>query len=141
MKSGRKIFGFLSHPKTQLKYSFGFALFVSSTLLLLNFIFVRFFILQNLSSDNGSIKNLENISEKLPVYSSILIFLICFALVLLFMLFITHRFLGPAINIERVLGELHAGNYSSNLVLRDEDELKSLADKVNQLKQELKRKL
>ncbi len=141
MKSTRKVFGFLSHPKIQLKYGFGFALFVSSTTMLINFIFVRYFILQNLSSDYGSVKNLDVILEKLPLYSSLLIFLICFFSVFFCLLFITHRFIGPAITIERVLGELHTGNYSNTIVLRNEDELKSIAEKVNQLSQELQRKL
>ena len=48
-------------------------------------------------------------------------------------IFVTHRLVGPAFHIQRVLGEFAAGRYVTRVVLRRRDRLKELEAAVNAL--------
>ena len=47
--------------------------------------------------------------------------------------FVTHRLVGPAFHIQRILGEFAAGRYATRVVLRRRDRLKELEAAVNAL--------
>lgn len=47
--------------------------------------------------------------------------------------FVTHRLVGPAFHIQRILGEFAAGRYTTRVVLRRRDRLKELEAAVNAL--------
>lgn len=47
--------------------------------------------------------------------------------------FVTHRLVGPAFHIQRILGEFAAGRYAARVVLRRKDRLKELEAAVNAL--------
>jgi HAMP domain-containing protein len=48
-------------------------------------------------------------------------------------IFVTHRLVGPAFHIQRILGEFAAGRYATRVVLRRRDRLKELEAAVNAL--------
>lgn len=48
-------------------------------------------------------------------------------------IFVTHRLVGPAFHIQRILGEFAAGRYATRVVLRRRDRLKELEATVNAL--------
>ena len=54
-------------------------------------------------------------------------------LVALHSIFVTHRLVGPAFHIQRILGEFAAGRYATRLALRRRDRLKELEAAVNAL--------
>lgn len=54
-------------------------------------------------------------------------------LVALQSIFVTHRLVGPAFHIQRILGEFAAGRYATRVVLRRRDRLKELEATVNAL--------
>lgn len=64
----------------------------------------------------------------------------CFAFIL--GLIITHKIFGPLVPIQRTLDQLKAGDYSARAVLREKDEqqMKRLAESVNELAAVLARK-
>jgi methyl-accepting chemotaxis protein len=51
---------------------------------------------------------------------------------------LSHKIAGPIYRMEKHLGELASGNFSSHLVLRQGDELVSMADKLNNLSDTLR---
>ena len=52
-------------------------------------------------------------------------------LVVMIGIFLSHRIAGPIFRIERFLENMAAGDFSARLVLRQKDELKSLAEGIN----------
>jgi nitrate/nitrite-specific signal transduction histidine kinase len=50
----------------------------------------------------------------------------------------SHRIAGPLPKIYQVLREIGAGNFNVKITLRKSDELKELADAVNQMSSQLK---
>ena len=50
----------------------------------------------------------------------------------------SHRLVGPLPKIYRLLKEIGQGNFDQKLVLRQNDELKELADAINEMTQNLK---
>jgi signal transduction histidine kinase len=51
---------------------------------------------------------------------------------------ITHRYLGPMVQIRRHVRSLRDGNYDSIIVLRKNDEFRDIADDLNILAVKLK---
>ncbi len=65
--------------------------------------------------------------------------LCCSGTIFMTMTLLLHKIAGPLVPIHRFIDELIAGNYDvSDVHLRDKDELKELADKLNTLKGHLK---
>ena len=54
--------------------------------------------------------------------------------------FLTHRYYGPLVSIERFIEELSSGNYTSRVNIRNKDELQELAKKLNKLAEELEKR-
>lgn len=54
--------------------------------------------------------------------------------------FLTHRYYGPLVSIERFLDHMIAGKYESRVSIRSKDELQSLVAKLNQLAENLEKK-
>jgi methyl-accepting chemotaxis protein len=59
-------------------------------------------------------------------------------LVALVGIYLSHKIAGPIYRIEKHLGELASGNFSSHLVLRQGDELVGMVNKINNLSDTLK---
>ena len=57
------------------------------------------------------------------------------------MLFYSHRLAGPVYRLERHLEKIIDGNYDEELHFRKKDEFKQLADIINRLEDELRKKL
>jgi len=53
--------------------------------------------------------------------------------------FLSHRIAGPVFRMERYLGEIALGDFSSVLKLRKRDEFKNLAEAINKMTQGLKK--
>jgi signal transduction histidine kinase len=53
-------------------------------------------------------------------------------------IFLSHKIAGPIYRMEKFLGDMAAGNFSSRITLRKGDELVSVADKINVLNESLK---
>lgn len=53
-------------------------------------------------------------------------------------IYLSHKIAGPIYRIEKFLGDMAAGNFTSRIVLRKGDELMSVADKINVLNDSLK---
>ena len=69
--------------------------------------------------------------------------LYCFGIVLVVLLSIIiiiflHRIAGPVYHIESAINEIIKGNYPESIKLRKKDELKGIADKLNQIITKLK---
>ena len=59
---------------------------------------------------------------------------VVFTLVTLaFIIVLTHRFIGPAVPINRLISELKEGNYGVRGKLRERDEYKDVMDSLNEL--------
>lgn len=52
--------------------------------------------------------------------------------------FVTHKIAGPAYNIKKTLANVAAGNLDSSVKLRKKDELKDLAEDINEIINELR---
>ena len=57
-----------------------------------------------------------------------------------FAIWVTHRFVGPQVALQRHIANLKVGNYDSVCRLRKDDELKEIAATLNELAEELGRK-
>jgi len=57
-----------------------------------------------------------------------------------FAIWITHKFVGPQVALRRHIGRLREGDYGAECRLRPDDELKSVAEALNELARELERK-
>lgn len=53
-------------------------------------------------------------------------------------IFVTHKIAGPAYNIKKTLANVAAGNLDSSVKLRKKDELKDLAEDINEIINELR---
>lgn len=74
--------------------------------------------------------------EILFVYSGGIIFV--FGLITSYIsLHLSHHFAGPSVQIQKAIQSMIDGDYSKKIVLRENDELKSLADSLNQLAEKL----
>lgn len=93
---------------------------------------------------NGMIGLVEKLSNVYPQgrliatinmvnYRILMNMLLLTPLVALVGLYLSHKIAGPIYRMERHLSEMASGNFSSHLVLRQGDELVSMADKLNHL--------
>ncbi len=55
-------------------------------------------------------------------------------------IFVSHRFLGPAVRIKALIAALNAGNYSAREKLRRNDEFKDIIDGLNSLAADLEKR-
>lgn len=55
------------------------------------------------------------------------------ALCFMYILFLTHRFLGPIVAVSRRLDEMIDGDFDKEFTLRSNDELVEIAEKLNEL--------
>ena len=55
-----------------------------------------------------------------------------------FAIWLTHRFVGPQVAIQRHIGHLTTGDYTHTCTLRDGDELKPIARALNELTEALR---
>ena len=58
---------------------------------------------------------------------------IMFIVVFLWGLFISHRFAGPILRMEKDLDEILSGNWNKTIKLRKKDDLAGVADRVNKI--------
>ncbi len=69
------------------------------------------------------------------------VLLICFVIVIFSVVFyITHKYYGPLISINRFLEGIAKGDYSQRVVIRKGDELQDLADHLNQMAESLQKR-
>ncbi|MFC2091870.1 hypothetical protein ACFLTD_03770 [Elusimicrobiota bacterium] len=61
-------------------------------------------------------------------------------ILLVSMIFYSHRLAGPVYHLEKHLEEIINGNYNEKLMFRKHDEFKQLADIINKLQDSLKEK-
>ena len=74
----------------------------------------------------------------MPVFYKINLFMIIgmpimFIVVFLWGLFISHRFAGPILRMEKDLDEILSGNWNKTIKLRKKDDLSGVADRVNKI--------
>lgn len=135
----RKTFGFLSHPKIQLKYAFLNSLFVSGVILLSNLLVV--YRLRNYADSQNDLEMdtalLYNITD-FTMQMGFLTFLVSFFITFFSTVIITHRFVGPFISINRYVESLMNSKYDEKLNLRTSDEMHEIADKLISLGDRLK---
>lgn len=118
------------------KYMFSFFVFVIAGSIIFTLIFSL------LSSDTLTIVY-ENYNLKIgktplmllkEILSAHWIFIIVGGLaVLILSMFLTHRFAGPIFRFERSIDEITNGNLNFQIKLREKDEGKELANKINQM--------
>lgn len=70
----------------------------------------------------------------------IVFFTIFFFVMFYIVFFLTHRYYGPLVSIERFIDDLCKGNYGSRVTIRNKDELQELAQKLNNLAEELEKR-
>jgi signal transduction histidine kinase len=61
-------------------------------------------------------------------------------LTFVFVVVLTHRYVGPSVAMKRVLNELASGNYAVRGSLREKDEMKDLMEQINSLASTLEKK-
>jgi len=71
------------------------------------------------------------------VYIMISIFVSYLAIMCFVIFKMTHKVYGPLVSIERFIKKLEGGNYSERIRLREKDDLKRLASKLNELAESL----
>ncbi len=118
------------------KYIFSFFIFVIAGSIIFTLIF------SFLSSDTLTIVY-ENYNLKIgktplvllkEILSAHWIFIVVGGLVVVILsMFLTHRFAGPIFRFERSIDEITNGNLNFQIKLRQKDEGKELADKINQM--------
>ena len=74
----------------------------------------------------------------MPVFYKVNLFMIIgmpimFIVVFLWGLFISHRFAGPILRMEKDLDEILSGNWNKTIKLRKKDDLSGVADRVNKI--------
>ena len=71
----------------------------------------------------------------------IVIFFVIFLVVMFSIAFyLTHRYYGPLVSIERFIDDLKEGQYKSRVTIRSKDELQDLAHKLNDLAEVLEKR-
>lgn len=71
----------------------------------------------------------------------IVIFFVVFLAVMFSIAFyLTHRYYGPLVSIERFIDDLKEGQYQSRVTIRSKDELQDLAHKLNDLAEVLEKR-
>lgn len=137
--SDRRTFrGLLVKPREQAKYAF---LFMGGGMLLLTLFIgvVMFSLNQTLSSIELAYGLEPDVSSAIQssVTATLSIALMISAVLSVFSLMLgiqmSHRLYGPLIPIQRHIGELKKGNFSSRILLRKGDELMELQDSLNGL--------
>jgi len=71
-------------------------------------------------------------------FSMIMLLLFMTPFVVMIGIFLSHKIAGPIYRIEKFLGDMTNGNFSSRIGLRKGDELVSMADKINILNDSLR---
>ncbi len=71
------------------------------------------------------------------VYIMAAIFISYLAIMCFVIFKMTHKVYGPLVSIERFIKKLEGGNYSERIRLREKDDLKRLASKLNELAEKL----
>jgi signal transduction histidine kinase len=69
------------------------------------------------------------------ISASIQVFIATFVVALVFIIFLTHRFVGPLVSISRFLRAHISGEQTSELKIRKNDELHEIVDLLNKLNQ------
>jgi len=137
----RKTFGFISHPRIQLKYAILNSLFVSGVILLSNLLVV--YRLRNYADSQNDIEMdtalLYNITD-FTMQMGFLTFLISFIITFISTIVITHRFVGPFISINRYVDSIIANKFDEELSLRTSDEMHEIAGNLKTLGDRLKAK-
>lgn len=140
----RPILGLFNDKQKQITYALSNVFVTLFVVLIINTIsLVKFSQIEDLCKGSGGVFNSNAVSEHLGFMiigslGAILIAgFVCFA----FVIVLTHRFFGPMVAVHRHLNELERGNYSSRIQLRKNDELKDLADHLNNLAATLEKKV
>lgn len=137
-KNNRTVWGFVSKPKSQLKYAFLNAFFISGFILLTNVLVVMK--IRSLGDDNSEFSTLVFDISDLLIQLGIISFLSAFIITFFSTIVITHRFFGPTIAIDRYIDSLINKKFDASLHLRTTDEMHDTANKLVQLGKELSKK-
>lgn len=142
MDERRRIQNALVNPKSQLSLAIPFLLVVMYASALVAFVFFQFSNAINLNIAGMSAETLELLSqaqERLFLQMSLGIILL-FIATIVYWAFVSHRIFGPFVQIEKQVDNFLAGRYSDKIQLRQHDEFKGLATKLNELGTQLERK-
>lgn len=137
-KNNRTIWGFVSKPKSQLKYAFLNSFFISGFILLTNIIVVLK--IRSMGDDNNEFSTLVFDISDLLIQLGVISFLSAFVLTFFSTIVITHRFFGPTIAIDRYIDSLINKKFDTSLHLRTTDEMHDTANKLLALGKELNKK-
>lgn len=145
MQNKRYIKNFILRPVTQFRY-----VFLIFSILLLGLGFFQSFVMFNFGQTvvhaaeeyNLQGEVVQDIRESLALARNVLImsFVFVWAASIILGLYITHRFLGPAVQIRRLIEDLKEGRYSSRVSLRKGDEFQDLMADMNGLAAALEKK-
>ena len=135
----RKLFGFLSHPKIQLKYAILNSFFVAGVILLSNLLVV--YRLRQHAEGQSDVEMdttlLFNITD-FTMQMGFLTFMVSFFITFFSTIIITHRFVGPFIAINRYVDSLISSKFDDDLNLRTTDEMHEISAKLKTLGDRLK---
>jgi signal transduction histidine kinase len=141
----RKLKNFLLKPRTQIYY--GFLVF---TVVLVGLAYVQgtlFFSVTDIVMQLVGQLNLDKELTSEIEYSlnrTWVVFSVAFFATWMFSIlvgiYVTHRFLGPAVRIKSLISSLRKGDYSSREKLRKNDELSDVMEELNSLASDLERR-
>lgn len=82
--------------------------------------------------------NLTPVINKVNLLIAI-VFPVIFLILLIWGVIITHRLTGPVMRLERELDDIAMGKHHKRIYLRRNDDLKSVADRINKVLDKLKK--
>lgn len=141
----RTLRGLFIRPREQVKYAFMFmgggmlllTLFIGVVIFSLNRTMLSIEIAYNLDTDVASaIRNSMTATLSIALLLSAVLSVFAFLLGIQ----VSHRLYGPLIPIQRHIGEMLKGNFSSRVALRKGDELLELQESLNGLATEFEKR-
>lgn len=141
-KHSRSLRNILINPRAQLRFVFGIPFLMMLAMAVLfreleNSLLMRLEALKLLlPATSAPIEELEQAVHSLLV-SGIAFALLSAFLILILGLSVTHHFYGPLVPLIRKLKKMKEGNFSGRVRLRPNDELKELADAINEVSESL----
>lgn len=128
---------YLTHPWQQIKYAFVCGMIFSVLYFVMNvLIYFRMETYSwHTSMDNNSIQYFMLALKEQLMSASIQVFIATFVVALVFIIFLTHRFVGPLVSISRFLRAHISGEQTAELKIRKNDELHEIVDLLNKLNQ------
>jgi len=145
-KQRRRIRNFVQDPKVQYRYALYFFGFAVAAAVVNQMFMVRAFrsilvqMLIGTDVDPPILQAAVGAPLQALALRMTLLYPILAVACALFAIWVTHKFVGPQVALQRHIRSLHEGDYTSVCQLRSGDELKSIAHALNALAKELERK-